>query len=102
MTTRKPKASKPASGPRPVTVMGVDVTIDPERFDDWELMESLYLLQKDPERNAFEIVPFLRAILGDQYQTVKDGLRDPETGRVTGTRMGEFVQQLFQQVDPNS
>lgn len=108
-STAKPRAAKtpqdhkpPRGKVRHVQVMGVDVDIDPSRLDDWELMETLYDLQADPEGNALKVVPFIRTLLGEtQYQTVKEQLRDSD-GRITGSRMSEFMTGLFEHMDPNS
>ena len=58
-----PQDHRPAQDkPRTVTVKGVALTIDPRSLDDWELMESLYDLQSDPQNNALSVVPFLRGM----------------------------------------
>lgn len=81
---------KPAQGkPRTVTVKGLVLTLDPAKLNDWELMESLYDLQSDPQNNALSVVPFLRGMFSAKdYGRIKNRLRDPETGRITGRRHG--------------
>ena len=89
--------------PTTVTIDGIDITIDPNRMDDWDLLETLYLLQDDPQANVLQVVPFLKRFLGDDtYKKVKDTLRDTETGRLTTTRVSEFLTELFKAIDPNS
>ena len=59
----RPQDHKPAQGkPRTVTVKGLVLTLDPAKLNDWELMESLYDLQSDPQNNALSVVPFLRGM----------------------------------------
>ncbi|NMM99326.1 hypothetical protein [Bifidobacterium olomucense] len=96
----------PLSKERTVTVKGVTVTLDPSKLDDWELMESLYDLQSDPEGNSLSVIPFLRGLFSpEDYRRVKESLRDPGTGRITGTAMGGFLKELFERLNdafPNS
>ena len=78
--------------------------IDPKVLDDWEFMESLYDLQADPKGNALQIIPFLRRLLGDSYDKVKNGLRGAD-GRIDGETMGTFLTELFEEMGkafPNS
>lgn len=83
-----------------VTVQGIDVTVTAGRLDDWEFMEALYELQ---DGDALQAVPILRSLLGeDTYRQVKDRLRDPHTGRVSGGRMAEWITELFRRLSPNS
>ena len=76
----------------------------PKVLDDWEFMESLYDLQADPKGNALQIIPFLRRLLGDSYDKVKNGLRGAD-GRIDGETMGAFLTELFEEMGkafPNS
>ncbi len=102
----RPQDHRPAQGkPRTVTVKGISLTLDPKLMDDWELVELLYDYQSDPEGNALAVIPFLRKVLGDGYARVKDALRDPDTGRISGESMGEFVEELMEKLNdaaPNS
>ena len=77
----RPQDHKPAQGkPRTVTVKGLVLTLDPAKLNDWELMESLYDLQSDPQNNALSVVPFLRGMFSAKdYGRIKNRLRDPET-----------------------
>ena len=89
---------------RRVNVRGIDIGIDPKVLDDWEFMESLYDLQADPTNNALQIIPFLRRLLGDSYDKVKNGLRGAD-GRIDGETMGAFLIELFEEMGkafPNS
>lgn len=100
----RPQDHKPAQGkPRTVTVKGLILTLDPAKLNDWELMESLYDLQSDPQNNALSVVPFLRGMFSAKdYGRIKNRLRDPETGRITGDAMGEFLQELFARLNEES
>ena len=100
----RPQDHKPAQGkPRTVTVKGLVLTLDPAKLNDWELMESLYDLQSDPQNNALSVVPFLRGMFSAKdYGRIKNRLRDPETGRITGDAMGEFLKELFARLNEES
>lgn len=100
-TTKQPQDHlKPM--PKDVTVHGVTLSIDPSALDDWELLENVYSLQADPKRNGLNAVPILRSLLGDDYQRVKDALRDPQTGRIPVEEVGGFLEELFSKLAPNS
>lgn len=100
----RPQDHKPPQDrPRTVTVQGLRLTLDPAKLNDWELMESLYDLQFDPQNNALSVVPFLRGMFSAKdYGRIKNRLRDPETGRITGDAMGEFLQELFARLNEES
>ena len=87
----------PARGPRKVTVtaLGVTVKVDPERFDDYELLEEVMAAGE----SAMAFVPLLKAICGTEkeYRRVKDELRD-EHGHLRMSRVGEFVEAVQAQV----
>lgn len=92
-----------------VTVMGVELTIDPAVFDDLGVLEALADIQSasdDPEaggRGAFALIPLLRKILGATgYRQMKKALTDPNTGRIPVEKVGEFLTQVMEQANPNS
>ncbi|TPF93627.1 hypothetical protein BW14_05040 [Bifidobacterium sp. UTBIF-68] len=104
MTAATPQDHKqPKDTPRKVEVMGVTMTISPAIFDDLDMVENLYDLQHadENEEGGFAIVPFLRKLCGKDYTDVKNALRD-DSGRIPFEKVGEFVQQLLGQLNPNS
>lgn len=106
MAAKQPKDHKqPKDKPRDVTVHGVAITIDPEVFDDLDMVEYLYdLRHADTEggNGGMSIVPFLRKLCGDSYRDVKDALRDPNTGRIDMETLNGFIEELMGQLSPNS
>lgn len=88
--------------PREVSVDGVTIRVDPKAFDDWEVTESLYALQNDPKGGALEVVPLMRRLLADDYERVKDALRDPHTGRIPVEAMAGFLDRMLRAMAPNS
>ena len=99
----------PKDQPVTVTVMGVELTIDPAVFDDLDVLEALADIQAagdDPEaggRGAFAIIPLLRKILGTGgYKNMKAALTDPDTGRIPVEKVAEFLTQVMEQANPNS
>lgn len=105
MTDKKTTGVQPKDTPRTVTVQGVELTVDPSIFDDLEITEALYSLQHadtDTGDGALAIIPLLRRLCGEKYETVKHALRDPDTGRIPLTVVGDFITQLMGKLVPNS
>lgn len=84
---------------RKLTVRDIDLTIDLDVLDDFELLDMMASLE---DGNTLEAPRILRRIIGPEYQNVKRALRDPETGRITGDVSVEFIRDLFAGLDPNS
>lgn len=84
-----------------VTVMGITLTINPQMFDDLDIVEQLYYLTSSDERNPFSIVPLLKKICGGQYQEVKKRLRQDD-GRIPLKTVADFFKQVMEQAAPNS
>lgn len=98
---------RPAGAPRPqdhrpkqgtpevlqVEALGRTWTIDTALFDDDEFLERMGELQ---DGNPFVVPKIGRTLLGDDYETARDLLRDPETGRVKASDMLEFVGTILQ------
>ena len=103
MTTKPQDHKQPKDKPRRIEVMGATLTIDPSILDDLDMVEYLYDLQHaaDSDDGVFTIVPFLRKLCGDDYMNVKKALRG-ERGRIPFEKVGEFVQQLIEALNPNS
>lgn len=106
MAAKQPQDHKtPKNQPKTVEAMGVTLTVSPAIFNDLDMVEYLYDLQASQEGDgtgAFAIVPFLKKLCGPQYTAMKDALRDPDTGRVSIDKVGEFISQLLEQLAPNS
>lgn len=89
---RKPKQTKQDDTKRAITVRDLELTVDLSALDDFEVIEAL---QDD------NFIPALRALLdAEQISKVKEALR--KDGRVSMTAMTEFVQELFEALNPNS
>lgn len=95
----------PKDAPRRVSFDGVEFDIDPNVFDDLDVLEDLYDIQNstnDPN-GAFKIIPLLKKILGDDaYRRAKDALRDPDTGRIGMEAVAGFLIEVMGQASPNS
>ena len=114
-TTRKPagakkptdhqaKADKPTvtkvDGGREFTHKGFTVTVPDDAFDDFELLDDLRAVQVEQEAQRFP--GLLRRLVGpDGYRKVMDGLRDPETTRVSIEAGVEYISALFEAIAPN-
>lgn len=82
-----------------VTVRDIDLTIDLDVLDDFELLDMMASLE---DGNALQAPRILRRIIGPEYQNVMRALRDPETGRIAGDVAVEFIRDLFAELNPNS
>lgn len=100
---KKPEDHKPKASEKPkwieVTVRGVDLKIDPDALDDFELMDDLNELEQN--ENPARLPSILRRLVGDQYREVMDSLRG-ENGRVTVEAGAQFVGEVMEAVSPNS
>ncbi|KFI50012.1 hypothetical protein [Bifidobacterium biavatii] len=104
----KPQDHKPPKNTvRTITVMGVDLTIDPAVLEDYDMVEYLYDIQAaaDGEENGMgvlSIVPFLRKLCGPAYPAMKRALTDPQTKRIELDKITEFITQVMEELNPNS
>ncbi|MGX9349168.1 hypothetical protein [Microbacterium sp. KNMS] len=107
---KKPQDRKPKDEPKPrveemdagwrVTHRGITVTVPREALDDFELLDDLAELQKDPKRGTPRVPSMLRRLAGtDGFRAVTDGLRDKETGRVPASTAVRFVFEVFQSLN---
>lgn len=97
----------PTPKPKTITYKTLTWQLDPELLNDLDIMEALYNLNhaeeaQDNEDGALAIVPLMMKLCGDKYAQVKKILRDSETGRITADKIGEFVQSVLEQLNPNS
>ncbi|RBP98458.1 hypothetical protein CRD60_00915 [Bifidobacterium aemilianum] len=108
MAATKPQDHKqPKDQTKDITAMGVDLTIDPAIFDDLDMTEYLYEIEHSQQEDgqgsgALNIVPFLRKLCGSAYGKAKNVLRDPQSGRIPMERVGEFINEVFGELAPNS
>lgn len=95
----------PKDTPRHISVRGIEFDIDPDVFDDLDVLEDLYDIQNsdnDPN-GAFKIIPLLKKLLGEKtYRRAKDVLRDPDTGRIGMESVAGFLTDVMGQASPNS
>ena len=85
-------------GLRAITVAGVQVTVDPTVFDDFELLESLAEVQRG---DVLALPAVFRAVAGDKAQALLDAIRG-ENGRVTATAATEVLVQIMRELAPKA
>lgn len=81
-----------------ITIRGVQVTVDPTVFDDFELLESLAEVQRG---DVLALPAVFRAVAGDTAQALLDAVRD-ERGRVTATAATEMLVQIMSELAPKA
>ena len=82
-----------------VEIDGLEITVDPAVFQDYELREALADVDNGDPTNL--VRPFRMVFKGDAYQAVKDHLRDAD-GRVNVKDMTAFLLKAVKAVAPNS
>lgn len=85
-------------GLRAITVAGVQLTVDPAVFDDFELLESLAEIQRG---DVLALPAVFRAVAGDKAQALLDAIRG-ENGRVTATAATELLVQIMSELAPKA
>ena len=82
-----------------VTVQGFTLTIDPDVFDDLDVLDTLDQIN---EGNPLRTAGLLRKLTGDQYDAARDALRDPDTGRIPIKVATDFFTEIMKALNPNS
>lgn len=79
------------------TKSGFEFTIDPEVFNDWEILETLYDID---EGNSQLAVKVARSVLGtDQLEGLKEHIKAENGGKATIEAMGDALQEIFEACD---
>lgn len=74
------------------TKTGFEFEINPDVFDDWELLEKLNAIDKGDSKLAVDVA---NAVLGDeQMNALKEHIR-AEKGKVSITAMMEALEEIF-------
>lgn len=82
-----------------IEVRGITLTIDPETFDDTDLLDALCDIR---DGDPLPIGRALRQVAGADYQKLKEAMRDPKTGRVKASTAAEVFVEIFQAAAPKS
>ena len=85
-------------GLRAITVAGVQLTVDPTIFDDFELLESLAEIQRG---DILALPTVFRAVTGDQAPALLNSIRRGD-GRVTATAATELLVQIMSELAPKA
>lgn len=83
---------------RTITVAGVQLTVDPTIFDDFELLESLAEIQRG---DILALPTVFRAVAGDKAQELLNSIRRGD-GRVTATAATEVIVQIMRELAPKA
>lgn len=79
------------------TKSGFEWDIDPDNFNDWEMLEAFYDMDRDPRAT----VAVARTILGQEgLNALKEHLRT-EKGKVPMDRMMDELTELLNNANPN-
>lgn len=72
---------------------GLEVIIDPAALDDMELLEDMSRMDAGEEWLAARVVT--RLLGAEQKRKLYEFCRNPETGRVSVTKVSEVLMELF-------
>ncbi len=76
------------------TKSGFEFAVDPNKFDDWEILEKLNEIDNG---NSALMVDVARQVLGqEQLDALKEHVRGVNGGKVTITAMGEALGEIFE------
>lgn len=90
--------SRDLQGLRTITVAGVQLTVDPTVFDDFELLESLAEIQRG---DILALPTVFRAVAGEQASALLNSIRGGN-GRVTATAATEVLVQIMSELAPKA
>lgn len=89
----------------PITVDGVTLTVPVDRVKDWDVVESVAVMQDEastePEKLVASVRVMRRLFAGD-YERVKKELRAKHDGELTADVMGEFLTGVFKELNPSA
>src|SRR5699024_12874785 len=82
----------PEKNQKEITVRGVTLSVDPEVFNDLDMLDALDQIQ---EGNGLRIAGALGKIAGDEYTELGTALRDKKTGRIPVDVVGEVFTEIM-------
>ena len=85
-------------GLRTIEIRGVQMHVDPTKFDDFDLLDSLAKVQSG---DVLVLPALFRAVAGDKAQELLDAARD-ETRRVTATAASEMIVEIMKASAPKA
>lgn len=91
----------PASKTRTITVDGIRLTVNPDVFNDFQVLSWLYDIQHTDTGDGFlSFVPLVKRICGRQFDTVLNHFK--RDGRVRVDDIAGFIAKVLEKVAPNS
>ena len=76
------------------TKTGFEFAIDPEVFDDWEMLEKLNAIDKGNTNLAVDVA---NEVLGEeQLNALKEHIKEMNGGKVSITNMVEALGEIFE------
>ncbi len=88
-----------------VTVQGITLKIPQDRVKDWDVTEGVAVMQDDtssPQEKLVASVRVMKRLFGADYERVKRELRDAHDGHLDGDVMGEFLTDVFKELNPSA
>ena len=88
-----------------VTVEGVTLSVPADRIKDWDVVESIAVMQDESSTEPEKLVAsvrVMRRLFADDYERVKKELRAAHDGTLTADVMGEFLTGVFKELNPSA
>lgn len=86
----------PSKRPVTITALGVSAKANPDALDDYDLFERI---TAEGVSSAASLIMVGKALFGEKaWKDITDKLRD-ESGKLTITRVGEFVDAATDQIE---
>lgn len=86
-------------------VQGINVTLDPEIFEDWDVFETMTDFlnpETDDQNKMLATRRLVDLVLGDQFESIKKKLRAANGGKLPTEKVGEFVAQTIEAFGNNA
>lgn len=80
-------------------VEGIDVTLDPDIFQDWDVFEALtdfMSTETDDQEKMLATRRMVDLVLGDQFVSIKKKMREARGGKLPTEDVGQFVSKTIE------
>lgn len=83
-------------------IKGIKITLDPNILDDWDVQEALmtFIPSEDddvpPKERFFALKNLCDILLGDDFEVVREHLRENNNGVASLTDIANFMAEIFE------
>lgn len=93
------------------SIKGMDVTLDPDILEDFDVISDLMATVIDDEKNPTPeeskesleaLIRLTNTLYGDEFPNIKKCLRKANGGKLPMSLIGEFISETFEAFSKNS